>query len=328
MFEKLKEVNRILMQAELAPIQGDRFQPTGFADLGPATYQLPNGTRMLLVESAQSMANRFESTILGPDNDLIHDLKGLSYIRVVLTGDSKTTTNSLLEAHRINSPFIISDEGFKQKFKEAAGYDRYLPLNWKRIAKAVFCYDVNSLLHGVFLANLEDGRIKIPRALSAFIEARGVREAVSGGAKNNPIDPTGKLRAKDYDKDVYGNVPYQRVEFTAEAITAYFNVDVGILRSYDLGKDAFELLLSLALFKVRSFLDGGMRLRTACDLKLKDGITVTEPASFEVPAKDDLLKLVKEGIKRCKPMFAEPAVTELETLVVLKKAKEEQGVAQ
>src|SRR5207253_6245313 len=37
-----------------------RFQPTGFPDLGAATYDGPEGKKMLLVESAQSMANRLE----------------------------------------------------------------------------------------------------------------------------------------------------------------------------------------------------------------------------------------------------------------------------
>ena len=45
--------SRILVEAELEPMQGQRFQPTGFADLGAATYTLPNGTRMLLVEYGQ-----------------------------------------------------------------------------------------------------------------------------------------------------------------------------------------------------------------------------------------------------------------------------------
>ena len=71
MFAELKSANRLLMEAELVPVQGGRFQPTGFADLGAATYQLPDGTRILLVESAQSMANRLEATILGPDNEII-----------------------------------------------------------------------------------------------------------------------------------------------------------------------------------------------------------------------------------------------------------------
>ena len=88
------------------PLQGDRFQPTGFADIGPATYHAPNGTRMLLVESAQSMANRLERTIIGPDYQLIADLKGLSYVKAKLQvqGGDSSETNSLIEAHRIKLP--------------------------------------------------------------------------------------------------------------------------------------------------------------------------------------------------------------------------------
>ena len=74
MFETLKNTNRLLMEVEFSPVQGDRFQPTGFPDLGGATYQLADGTRMLLVESAQSMANRLENTIVGPDNELLKEL--------------------------------------------------------------------------------------------------------------------------------------------------------------------------------------------------------------------------------------------------------------
>lgn len=320
-FEALGNSRRLLIEAELAPVQGDRFQPTGFADIGAATYQSPGGKRMLLVESPQSMANRLESTIIGPDGELLDELRGLSYVRVQLTGDTETTTNSLMEAHRINSPFIISDENFKKSFKEAAKYEKHLPLDWKSIARAVFKYDVNSILHGLFLANLEDGRVKIPRAISAFIEAEGVSEVVSGGVKNNPIDPTGKLRAREYDKDVYGNVPYQRVEYTAERIVAYFNVDLGLLRSYGMGDDAFELLLSLALYKIRAFLEGGTRLRTACDLKVISDFVVTEPTSFTIPGSDELLAILKGKMNSCEHMFASPPVTEFKTPVLVKKAE-------
>ena len=219
-----------------------------------------------LVESAQSVANRLESTILGPDNELIPELTGLSYIQVQLTKGSDTKTNSLIEAHRINSPFIISNDAFKSKFLKDSEYEAKKPINWQKIARALFKYDVNSLLHGVFLANLEDGRVKVARAVSGFIEATDVQEVVYGGVKNNPIDPTGTLRAKNFDKDVYGNVPYQRVEYTAGDIRAFFNLDLGLLQSYALGGDAYELLVALALFKIRAFLEGGTRLRTACDL--------------------------------------------------------------
>jgi len=308
------------MEAKLEPVQGNRFQPTGFPDLGAATYQLADGTRMLLVESAQSMANRLESVIIGPDNEVIEDLSGLSYIRVHLTEETDTTTNSLTETHRINSPYIISDENFQKQFMKTSEYEKNKPLNWQKIARALFHYDVNSLLHGVFLANLEDGRVKMPRSLSAFIEARNAREAVSGGVKFNYTDPTGKLRAVNYDKDVYGNVPYQRVEYTAENIVVYFNIDIGLLRSYDLGEDAFELLAALALFKIHAFLGEGTRLRTACDLKVEGELIVTEPRDFELPPKEELLDHLKTKIDACKSMFAAPPVTEITTKTVLKKA--------
>ena len=54
---------RILLEAELAPIQGRRFQPTGFPDIGPAEFTGADNESHLLVESAQSMANRLEEAI-------------------------------------------------------------------------------------------------------------------------------------------------------------------------------------------------------------------------------------------------------------------------
>jgi CRISPR-associated protein Csb1 len=57
----LDGVSRLLMTVPLKPVQGDRFQPTGFPSLGAATYQTSHGCQ-LLVESAQSMANRLEKT--------------------------------------------------------------------------------------------------------------------------------------------------------------------------------------------------------------------------------------------------------------------------
>jgi CRISPR-associated protein Csb1 len=59
--DALKKEPRLLLEAKLKPVAGSRFQPTGFPDLGPAAYNLPDGTQMLLVESAQSMANRLEA---------------------------------------------------------------------------------------------------------------------------------------------------------------------------------------------------------------------------------------------------------------------------
>jgi len=55
----LAAVHRLLFAIPLRPVQGSRFQPTGFPGLGAASYQTAAGTS-LLVESAQSMANRLE----------------------------------------------------------------------------------------------------------------------------------------------------------------------------------------------------------------------------------------------------------------------------
>ena len=75
MIEKLADTPRMLAEAELRPVQGDRFQPTGFAELGAATYELADGTRKLLVESSQSMANRLESAAMTPNGEIIPELR-------------------------------------------------------------------------------------------------------------------------------------------------------------------------------------------------------------------------------------------------------------
>ena len=41
----LKDQPRLLLKAALQPIQGTRFQPTGFPDLGAATYDGPGRTK-------------------------------------------------------------------------------------------------------------------------------------------------------------------------------------------------------------------------------------------------------------------------------------------
>jgi CRISPR-associated protein Csb1 len=328
MIEELKAASRLLMEQVLIPAQGDRFQPTGFADLGAAVYERHDGRRMLLVESAQSVANRMEAACLdGGGPEISHDLAGLPYVRATLSGDSDAVTTSLVEAHRINSPFIVTNEGFKNKLVSESEYVKGKPLNWKKIAQAIFRVDPNSILHGVFMANIEDGRVRLPRAISGFIEASDVREASSGGVKNNPLDPTGKLRAVSYDKDVYSNVPYPRTEYTAREIKAYFNLDIALLRGYGLPEAATDLLTALALYKVRRFLNAGLRLRTACDFMASGDLKSTLPAQLGVPAEAELLATVKTKIVECAELkcFADPRVTVLTTEVMWKKEEKKPG---
>ncbi|PZP65101.1 MAG: type I-U CRISPR-associated protein Cas7, partial [Azospira oryzae] len=83
-FSALKNVPRLLLEARLKPLQGTRFQPTGFPNLGAATYDGPDGTRMLLVESAQSMANRLEVVCWDKvADDWVAPLRGLPVIKVI-----------------------------------------------------------------------------------------------------------------------------------------------------------------------------------------------------------------------------------------------------
>jgi CRISPR-associated protein Csb1 len=331
---KLEKAPRILLEAELRPAQGERFQPTGFADLGAAQFTRPDGTDMLLVESAQSVANRLERTCLDGDGpDVAEELSGLPYVAATLSGaENLVRTSSLVEAHRIGSPYFLLNKKFKEQLAKEMKYNPKRPLDWKAIYATLFRYDPNSLLHGVFLALLEGGRVRAARAVTGFIEAENVKKVISGGVKNSSVDPKGELQvaeAEAGEKGVYSNVPYSRIEFTAQRTKAYFNIDLALMRGYGLPASAFQLLTALALLKVRRFLTAHLRLRTACDFQMKGDVVVTAPADFQIPDEEALLARVQSGIKDCKALFADPAVTELETPVKVVKKKEEQasGVA-
>lgn len=326
MFEAIKDEKRFLFEADLKPLQGNRFQPTGFPDIGAAEYKLPDGTRMLLVESAQSMANHLEAAITQPDGEVIKELSGISYIRAIIEGEAKTKTTSLIEAHRINSPWIINS--MKEVLSNEMGlqYNSVTSVDWQRVAAVLFKYDLNTLLHGVFLVGI-DSRLKMPRALSSFIEASNVIEVVSGGVKFDHIDPKGKLVMPEgkTKQDVLGNIPFQRVEYTAGKIRVCFNVDLGLLRSYRLGEDAFDLLVAVSLLKIQRFLSTGTRLRTACDLGTDGPVRVTSGGEFIFPEPEALIEFTKKKIAACQGLFASPPVTEFKVNAVLPKKEKKEG---
>jgi CRISPR-associated protein Csb1 len=274
----LARTPRLLLEASLRPIQGTRFQPTGFPSLGAATYDGPDGRRMLLVESAQSMANRLEAVCWDRiGDDWVAPLKGLPVVKVK-DKLGKPVTNSAIEAHRINSEYIARAGGFNV-IKGAIGYVDGVAYDAKRqLPPALLRFDVGSLLHGVFLEEVA-GVVRLPRSLSAFIEAADVSVASSGGVKLNLVQP--KL------KEGEGNVPYPKDEYVSRHITAYFNLDLAQIRGYGLGEAAGRLLIALALYKVRAFLDDGLRLRTACDLEC-EALRVTRPEGFALPSRAEL----------------------------------------
>ena len=305
---RLSNTPRLLLEATLQPLQGERFQPTGFPDLGPATYTLPDGTEMLLVESVQSVANRMEAVCWDETaEDVIAPLRGISYVRVKRNGAVLTT--SLLEAHRLNSPYILEGKDktiFERLKAEVVGMELG-PVDFRRLARAVAKYDLSCLLHGVFLPKpeLAGGRLRLPRSLSGYIEARGVRPAEYGGVKHDRVNPSGET------KRGFGNVPYHRADYVAARITAYFNLDLAQIRGYGLGSAAEALLVTLALFKIRRFLEGGLRLRTACDLEVAGDLRVTRPTGFVLPQTVDLEAALAPAIASCADLFAKPPVTDI-----------------
>jgi CRISPR-associated protein Csb1 len=312
------------VEAPLRPLQGNRFQPTGFADLGPGRYTLPDGTEMLLVESAQSVANRMELACWDEANDdLITELQGLPYI-LVANGNGQRLTNSVLEAHRVNSPYILEgkDKSVFDRLKNDAAGMEIGPVKLDPLASLVFKYDTNAVLHGVFLAkpDLAGGRLRLSRTLSGFIEASEVRVAESGGVKNDRVDPSGDT------KRGFGNVPFHRTEFVANQIKAYFNLDLALLRGYRLGDEATQLLIALALFKICRFLSTGLRLRTACDLGLEGDLVVTQPSGFQIPEEGELLHECRRLIDACGKagLFADPPITEVKWEPEKKGAKKKE----
>ncbi len=304
----LDNAPRLLVEARLKPVQGTRFQPTGFPNLGHAVYDSPDGRgRTVLVESAQSMSNRLEAVCWDElADDWTPPLRGLPVVKVV-DGDGKPLTNSLIEAHRLNSPYILEgkDKTVTELLKGRLAAMKVGRVDLRELARVLLEFDTNALLHGVFLAkkDLAGGRLRLPRSLSAFVEAENAKVAASGGVKNDSVDPSGNP-AKGF-----GNVPFARDEWVAQEIIAYFNLDLRQIRAFGFEVDVERLLVLLALFKIRKFLVEGLRLRTACDLDVSP-VNATRPTDFELPALDDIESELPGLIERVgsKGLFGENRV--------------------
>src|SRR5882672_10313458 len=143
----------LVIKASLKPVGDlDRFQPTGFPEIGHVIYDAPrvdNTTeKICIIDSAASMANHLESVCMDGANssDLHPDLLGLPYVVCVThrnfeqEGDSikpavddpfdKAVVTSLTEGHRIASDYFLdafhgrpewkTGEKKKEKGKEKA----------------------------------------------------------------------------------------------------------------------------------------------------------------------------------------------------------------
>ena len=298
---------RTRFEVALRPVQGSRFQPTGFPDLGPALFPRPfkyadGGTGWqdaLLVESPQSMANHLEAVGWDVvDDQPLPVLRALPWVEVVAHDDGRFLTSSRLESHRLAASFIkdsyLDGVSMKDVIRERLGLKDNTPLAPRAIAAAVFALDPLCLLHGVFFAETAKvwpGQPRIARVITSVIEAHDVRRAESGGVKRDAV-----AHSKGEGQDAaggYGSIPFGRTEWTAADIVLYAAIDNAQLGAYGLSEAATALLSAVAKWEIRSVIDNGLRLRTACDLEAigeVDGLPAVEALRSEIAG------LVSDGI--------------------------------
>lgn len=278
MLDALAAAPRLVIDVTLAPIAGSIFQPTGFPDLGAATFQRPGDRPSLLVESVQSMTNHLEAKGWDDAARQPHEaLAALPYVEVV-DPDGAFLTSSRLEPHRLAAAYVRSADHDGQRGLEwiagRLGTTAGRPLDWRAIYSAVYQLDPLCLLHGVFFSDRGwHGTPRIRRAVTAVIEAHGVSPVVSGGLKRDDV----QIRAGEGGaQEGYGFVPFARTEYTAEEIVLTAVVDLEQIRGYGLPEPATELLSTVALWELSRLLEGSLRLRTACDLETVD-VRVRKP---------------------------------------------------
>ncbi|RME25663.1 MAG: type I-U CRISPR-associated protein Cas7 [Deltaproteobacteria bacterium] len=300
---------RLIYEVGLEPTTGSLLQPTGFPDIGAAEFERPvrqsDGTiewvPSLLVESPQSMANRLEAVGWDEGADQpVPALAGLPWVRVVNGTTGEYLTSSRTEAHRLASAFVkdadLDGRSMKDVIRERLDLRDDTPLSARHIAAAVMALDPLCLIHGVFFSDKEwPGQPKIQRAVTAVVEAHEVKTAHSGGVKKDHV------RHKNVEgggsTEGYGTIPFHRTEYTAGSIVGYFTVDRDQIAAYGLGDAATDLLEAVALWEVRTLLDGGMRLRTACDLAVSG--SVTDQAGDPLPDADELEARIRTGVEAC-----------------------------
>jgi CRISPR-associated protein Csb1 len=143
------------------------------------------------------------------------------------------------------------------------------PEKWWDVFKGIFEIDPNSLVHGVLFPQWQ---IKIPRALSAHLEAFGAGRVDRSGVKfDKELGPKSDKRVQAI---------FAVDDATAESIRATFVIDVSLIRSFGRtknveGKDTQlglsekqqEFLVALALWKIQKLLASPFRFRSGCHLK-------------------------------------------------------------
>lgn len=292
MIDQLLSEHRLVLDAELTPVVGSTFQPTGFPNLGAAEFTRPGEQPSLIVESVQSVVNHLEATAWSePERRPVDALANLPWVRVH-AADGAYLTSSREEPHRLASPYVrqsqIEGAVGTDWLKSRLGLEKNRPHDRAGIHSAIFDIDPLCLIHGVFFSEKAFvGNPKVRRALHGVIEAHDVRPAISGGVKRDDVRFTADSKAGAGAEEGYGFVPFSRTEYVAGRIVLSAALDLEQLRNYRLGAEKTRLLGLVALFELSSLLARPLRLRTACDLEVVSvAVRGVEPRSL--PALDEL----------------------------------------
>jgi CRISPR-associated protein Csb1 len=261
-----------------------------------------------IVDSAASMANHLEAVCMrGPhDYELVEELKGMPYLRCV-TGEPENgklppekrevVVTSLTEGHRIAAEYFLGtrvkkgkksvwdgkggqriegdqinpgsfgDELVNEFGIELDGYSNAHPPaeKWWNVFKTIFRYDPNALVHGVLFPQWQ---IKIPRVLTAHLEAFGAARVDRSGVK---LDRLGKTTS--------GQPIFAVDDATAREIRATFIIDLALVRSFGrkngsgvlgLTDKQKEFLVALSLWKIKRLLERPFRFRSGCHLQCEN----------------------------------------------------------
>ncbi len=147
----------LVIRAWLEPVGDlDRFQPSGFPEIGHVIYDAPRGDgskeKVCIVDSPASMANHLETVCMdGPTAGLHADLGGLPYVRCVTDLDaaaskekrpSQVVVTTLTEGHRLASDYFLDgqiDPQWKaelkvtkeEKGKSGSVKEETIPAHWE-----------------------------------------------------------------------------------------------------------------------------------------------------------------------------------------------------
>lgn len=265
---------RLLATVELTPLQGRRFQPASYANLGPAVFATPDGGTHLQVDGHAAVANWLEAVGWDDaDQRPVAALSALPYVAVHRGG--ALVTSSRTDSHRLASAYVLDGRDgdgteFRKRLVAEMGLAKKQPIDWPRVAGVVFRYDPLSLLHGVFFSQGEiHGNPKFPRIVSGFVEAENVRPASKGGVRFDRVDPsTEKEAVKRGAEEGYGNVPLPIADdYSADRILLYWSLDRASVAATRLPEPAQRLLEAVGTWQLRRLVDAPIKPRTFCDLR-------------------------------------------------------------